>query len=1044
MKPGLPIRAASAAIFLVVGSNVRAATPVMMIERGVSFGWPTLVGNTYQPQWSPASGGPWTNLGAVVSGNGATQTFDDTAGGGLRIYRVLEIVPGSDPVPAGPVNAGFEAGSGIVADHWTTGGGQPPARSGEAAHLGASGMSSALTNVGSSPAEGLLYQLIAAQGGAVSGGHTYDFSFWAKQIGSGPSYVQQYQVQWLNASNVVVGGTGVVNFNGVQGTWVKISKPALVAPAGTVEARLSFRFATGAVAGGHGEVFIDDVLLDDGSATSGSPGHTDVLAVAAQPVAKLKWSTEAGVSYQPWASPDLLAWTAIPPVIVGDGNPKVITVPITNGAGFFRLGIPIAVVSPPTGLHTVPSGIGNAIGLAWNVSPTIGVTGYRIRYGISSGNLDQTLDVGNVTTATLAGLLQGQTYFISVSALTVNGESPAGDATLSAQPDVASGIVALFNSTTVPEPATTIDTPTALVTRVGDRARDRHAREAIYHAYDHYLTWYWEERTIGIEIIDHVAKGGTGITFNYQTLTPLGAPEFRAFFRGINTVAEYHGNYSAPLVGTNLYSQTLTSKLPENRPLQIGDRVEIEVSQFIQAATHGRNNYYGTVMLYIVGQGIVPWEASGALQDSSPLPQTAWLGGKTTLPYQYSNEPEHRFKQTAGNISPSSIQPFMLGRRLHHTDFGDGTHSEPGNPVYAEQVGKLGPKFIARSCVECHVNNGRALPPAIGAPMTKSVVKVGSNSTGSPHSTLGSVLQPQSTSGAAEGSAVIASYINSSGQYGDGAPWSLRKPTYSFQGTTPAYFSVRLTPPLVGMGLLEAVAENTIVALSDPDDVNHDGISGRIQTVLDPQTGQQRLGRFTYKAGKARVSQQVAGALNTDMGVTTSIFPTLDGETASGTPEVAATELDEMTRYISLLGVGARRDLIESQALRGEQMFTAASCFACHTPTLATSPYHPMAELRDQVIHPYTDLLLHDMGAGLADNMGEGSATGSEWRTPALWNIGLTSGVSGGEAYLHDGRARNLEEAILWHGGEAEASKQAFVGMPAADRAALVAFLKSL
>ena len=144
------------------------------------------------------------------------------------------------------------------------------------------------------------------------------------------------------------------------------------------------------------------------------------------------------------------------------------------------------------------------------------------------------------------------------------------------------------------------------------------------------------------------------------------------------------------------------------------------------------------------------------------------------------------------------------------------------------------------------------------------------------------------------------------------------------------------------------------------------------------------------------------------------------------------------------LGVGARRDLTNAQALQGEQLFTTAQCVKCHTPALTTSPYHPMAELRNQTIHPFTDLLLHDMGPGLADNMGEDNATGSEWRTPPLWNIGLTAGVSGGEAYLHDGRARSLEEAILWHGGEAEASKEAFRTMTAAERAALIKFLKSL
>jgi CxxC motif-containing protein (DUF1111 family) len=386
----------------------------------------------------------------------------------------------------------------------------------------------------------------------------------------------------------------------------------------------------------------------------------------------------------------------------------------------------------------------------------------------------------------------------------------------------------------------------------------------------------------------------------------------------------------------------------------------------------------------------------------------------------------------------------MLGRRLHHTDFGSGAHSESGNPVYTEQVGKLGPKFIARSCVECHVNNGRALPPAIGAPMPQTVMKVGSDANGTPHPTLGAVLQPQSTSGPAEGGATITGYTILNGQYGDGTPFSLQKPNYAFQGVTPLYFSARLAPPLVGLGLLEAVSESTILALADPDDANADGISGRIQTVLDPETGHRRLGRFASKAGKARLSHQIAAALNTDMGVTTAIFPMLDGEAIGGAPELATTDLDKMTRYIALLGVSARRDLSDAQALQGEQLFGSAQCVKCHRPTLTTSPYHPMAELRGQTIHPYTDLLLHDMGPGLADNLGELDATGSEWRTPPLWSIGLTAGVSGGEAYLHDGRARTLEEAILWHGGEADGAREAFRNMSAADRAALIKFLKSL
>jgi CxxC motif-containing protein (DUF1111 family) len=602
-----------------------------------------------------------------------------------------------------------------------------------------------------------------------------------------------------------------------------------------------------------------------------------------------------------------------------------------------------------------------------------------------------------------------------------------------------------------------VDTPTALITYIGDRARDRHAREDMFNAYDHYLTWYWEDRSVAIEIIDEVAKGGSQITVNYTTLIPLSAPEFRAFFRGMNTVAEYHFNLLAPLVGPNQYRAVITSKLPENRPLQIGDRMEIEISLFLQAPANGRANYYGTTFLYIVGQGIVPWAQGNDLGfnggivgnvnqslDSYPLPETAWLGGHTTLPYQYSNEPEHRFKQLAGNIAPTNVQPFLLGRRLHHTDFGTGAHSESGNPIFAAHVGKLGPKFIARSCVACHVNNGRALPPEIGAPMLRTVMRVGGDASGTTHPTLGTVLQPQSASGSIEGSATIASYTTNFGQYADGTPYSLRKPNYTFSGTTPEFFSARLAPPLVGLGLLEAVSENTIAALADPDDANQDGISGRMQIVVDPETSQQRLGRLTSKGGKARLSHQIAAALNRDMGVTTTIFPALDGEITGGAPELSDADLDLMVRYVALLGVGARRNLSDAQALHGEQLFASAQCVKCHVPELVTSAYHPFTELRNQTIQPYTDLLLHDMGPGLADNMGEAGATGSEWRTPPLWNIGLTAGVSGGEAYLHDGRARTLEEAILWHGGEAEASKEAFRTMSAADRAALIKFLKSL
>jgi CxxC motif-containing protein (DUF1111 family) len=1071
MKPTLFIHSAAAVFLMVLCPAATGADPRLSIQPGVELSWSTTSGNTYQLQAAPLPTGPWANLTGTMPGDGQPKSHCDFAGSASRRYQVLETVPGIPAPPVNPVNGGFESGSGTTASQWTTGASQPPTRTSSEAHSGSFAMRCSVVNVGAAAAEGLLSQMVVAQGGSVTAGQTYNFSFWAKQVSSGPSYIQQYEVQWRNSVGGVVGGSGLQNFSGVIGTWTKITVPNLVAPANAVEARVSFRFVTGAVSGGHGEVLLDDISLDSGSGSNpGTPETVNALPVASKPVARISWPSKTGISYRPVATTNFVTWTPLQPLIDGDGSTKEFTVPMSKSAEFFRLEMPVAVVLPPANLQTTTSGGANSIGLAWSASPTTGVIGYRILYGTSSGNLDQSVDVGNVTAASIPNLIAGQTYFLSVVAITANGESLPGEATISAIPNVDAGIVALYNSTTVPETPTTVSTPTALITRIADRARDRHAREAQFNSYDHYLSWYWEQRMANIEIIDRIGKAGQpqNITFNYTTHDLLNPAEFRTFFRGIGTVAEYNNNQIAALVSSNPsatpgetdynYTATITQNANQgNRALQPGDRVEIEISMFLNGPRNGRLNYYGTTLLYIVGQGIVPWAQGNDMGfnggiignvnqslDSYPLPTNAWLGGRTTLPYQYSNEPEHRYKQMAGNISPTNGRPFMLGRRLHHTDFGNGEHSEPGNPVFTPHIGKLGPKFIARSCVECHVNNGRALPPDIGAPMLRSVVKVGSNSTGSPHPALGSVLQPRSSSGPVEATATIASYTNLTGQFGDGASYSLRKPNYAFQGVTPAYFSVRLTPPLVGMGLLEAVAESTIAALADPADTNQDGISGRIQQISDPETSDQRLGRFTSKGGKARLSHQVASALNTDMGVTTPVFPALDGETTTGPPEVSTAELDQMTRYVALLGIGARRDLANPQAIRGEQVFTSAQCVKCHTPDMVTGPHHPMAELRNQTIHPYTDLLLHDMGPGLADNMGEDGASGSEWRTPPLWGIGLSAGVSGGEAYLHDGRARTLEEAILWHGGEAEASKEAFRTLPAADRAALIKFLKSL
>lgn len=943
---------------------------VLNVHQGSRLSWPTVVGRTYQAQWAPSPTGPWSNLGAAIVGSGAAFSVDDFTPGGGRYYRIQETTPDSTAGSSKVLNGGFENGSGASAENWTLGASQPPVRSDADARTGSFSLRARIQNVGSSPAEGLATYQVSSAGASVIGGQTYDFSFYGKQVLIGPSYLQQYELQWLNSSGVPVGGTGLQNFSGTVGSWQKFSVNGVTAPATATDARVRFRLVTGAVSGGAGEIFLDDVsLVQQGVFT---PGETVSLEPAHEGALEVSWLARAGVPYQPMVSSDLSdpdSWVAHGAVIAGNGVVRSVILPISTGPLFLRLSYP--------GESTDPVG--------YNIVP-------------------------------------------------------------------------LYTVSTPREPDIQRETEEALITYIGDRARDRHAREGTgtvavnnFDKYDHYLPFYWEERTLGVEIIDRVAKGGTTITYNYTTVIPLSAPEFRTFFLGRNTVAEYHFNALGTLVDpvNNTYTVTINRNHQYNRPLQVGDRIEMEISLFLAGPTNGRTNYYGTTLLYIVGQGIVPWQTAqtaglpytdqSSRLDSHPIPEEGWLGGETTLPYRYTFEPTHTFKQFVGNAAPQSTEDFLIGRRLHHTDYGTGAHSEQGNPVFTEHIGKLGPNFNARSCVECHVNNGRSFPPAVGQPLLLGTANVGGDAAGSiPHPTLGRVMSTQSTQGAPEGTVRIASYTYVDGTYGDGTPYQLRRPQFQFEGTVPEFYSVRMARPLVGMGLLEAIPETTILALADPDDLDGDGISGRPQVVTDSETGDTRLGRLGHKGRMPSVRAQVAAAFLNDMGVMTSIY------SGDNPPEFSDTALDQLTRYINLLGVQARRELNNPQTILGHQLMEQAGCVKCHMPELQTGPYHPMAEMRNQTIRPYTDLLLHDLGPDLAATLGEGVASGSEWRTAPLWNIGHTAAVGGQEAYLHDGRARTLEEAILWHGGEAETARENFRTMSASNRAALIAYLKSL
>lgn len=652
------------------------------------------------------------------------------------------------------------------------------------------------------------------------------------------------------------------------------------------------------------------------------------------------------------------------------------------------------------------------------------------------------------------------------------------------------GVKPLFDAATMLEPEIHYETTDAVVTKWGDRGRDRHGREDEFQSYDHYLPHYWTIRTARYMLIDHVTKGGDTIDLSWVTEWELDKlPEFRAWYNGNGSVAQYTGNYG-PLIkkegpgtydnehekvsdeGTQYkYTYTISKAIAldgTESALAVGQFMEIEASQFLNFDVAnkpiGRDNYYGTVFLYAVGTGgMVPWYTVGDFEDKSTerenshkLHEKAWLGGRTTLPYQYSDEPDNNFLQMATNLSPVNAQPFVLGRRVHHTNMLDGSHDESNeNETYTELVGQAGPNYVNTSCDGCHKRNGRAPVADVGAPLDKWVFKVAA-ADGGKDPLLGSVLQPQGANGSpGEGNVSIEKWTENA----DGT----RSPTYAFAGPKPALFSARIAPQLVGLGLLEAVPEEAIIALEDVNDQDGDGISGKAQISADPVTGEKRLGRFGWKAGTSSLTHQIAGALNTDMGVMTSVQPLPDcGAMQENCGNDQGAELSDenlraLVKYVSLLGVRAQRSINDPNVVRGQEVFATLKCQGCHVTDLTTSKFHPLAELRDQLIHPYTDLLLHDMGPGLADNLGERDASGSEWRTTPLWGLGLSACVTGGvngpfqhqvctphHDYLHDGRARTIEEAILWHGGEGKASKDAYVALTAGDKDALIKFLESL
>ncbi len=375
----------------------------------------------------------------------------------------------------------------------------------------------------------------------------------------------------------------------------------------------------------------------------------------------------------------------------------------------------------------------------------------------------------------------------------------------------------------------------------------------------------------------------------------------------------------------------------------------------------------------------------------------------------------------------------------------------------------LGPLFNSRACSGCHPKDGRGKAPLFDGDTDHGLLLrlsiPGYTPTGEPQPVpnYGGQLQDQALLGVMSEGQISILYQEQSGQYADGTNYSLRKPVYSIKSLQygeldPAtMISPRVGQQVYGLGLLEAISETTILSYADVLDSNHDGISGKPNYVWSVITQQTELGRFGWKANVPTLRQQTAGAANGDMGLTSSLFPeedcpsgiSCDTENLGGSPEISDNNLDAMVLYVSTLAVPARRNWQDQEVLLGKETFNTIGCAKCHIPTMKTAS-HEFSVLANQTIRPYTDLLLHDMGDELADHRPDFQATGSEWRTPPLWGIGLIQTVNGHTNLLHDGRARNLEEAILWHGGEAETSRNDFKKLPQTERENLLKFLRSL
>lgn len=434
--------------------------------------------------------------------------------------------------------------------------------------------------------------------------------------------------------------------------------------------------------------------------------------------------------------------------------------------------------------------------------------------------------------------------------------------------------------------------------------------------------------------------------------------------------------------------------------------------------------------------------------DPKPAPDFSeeyLAGGETTTFFATA----FSYATPAPNLTPENLEKHLLG----DTDFELSFVSSP-----SDVANGLGSVYNNKSCIACHPADGRAARPDnlndfSGFFLRTSIPGTDPHGGPNPVPGYGTQIQNQAIFGLEPEAEFEVTYIESEVTYPDGEKAYLRKPVYNLKNLyipmpPDAMFSPRIGPPVFGLGLLEAIPEENILKNVDENDMDNDGISGKANYVWDEEFQTTRLGRFGWKASAPSVMIQSAGAYNGDMGITTPLFPeeTCAGQSncddSSDDPEISQETLDNVVLYARTLAVPAPRNLEE--VVNGKNLFDGIGCTSCHIPKMETGDFPGIPSISNQTIYPYSDMLLHDMGFGLADNRPDYLANGQEWKTRPLWGIGLAELVNGHTHFLHDGRARNFEEAILWHGGEAETARDNFMHLKKSERQEVIDFLKAL